>query len=808
MAQARIPIKTEYDGSGFDQAQKDAERLAKEQERLKRAAVAETRRSIADKRRLTSLSTALDADLAREARKLSQVQLAAAREAEAAAAAAAQKTNQRNQAIIAGGAVVAAAAVYQLRDFAMESIELARVQAEAEAQLGAAIKSTGGAAGLTAGELKRLASEMQSVTNYGDEATIAAEALLLTFTNVQGEIFTRAVPAILDMSTAMGQDLKSSTIQLGKALNDPIAGVSALSRVGVQFTAEQHKMIEALVETGRTAEAQGVILAEIERQFGGSAAAAREADGGYTALKNSYGDLKEALGALITPTGAFNQLLIDQLDATTRALNGLSGLSQVWNKMHETGNQTVDTLFSMDTAARALVNPAGVLIQFISGVTHNTEEWAAAAMEVAEAADTATAATETNTAATNDNADALAAAAERLDEVNRIRRDAAREMVGIEEQAQADSAEAWEDYYDDRAKAGRDAAKRLSEIQADYAGDMRRIESDLQKDLARLNKDTAREMARINADETKQISDVQEKAAKEQSYERRRDQVDALADERLFNFELQQLAAEGQGNRIREMIERRAIEEQIAREKAEVEGQIEAEKLADEVDRIREAADEKREQLRDESAERRQLLEEEAAEARELRQQQFEQEVEDEKESLAERLTALEEYRGEKLAGIEAGKADAIAALGRELAEAGDLTERELGQLVGVAEAMGYNVGKSFADGISKGYETNQQVDQLLGAGRAVGRTARGALGGMPQFDVGGVVPGPVGAPVVAVVHGGEQITPVSQAGSGGGGNSVTITINNPVFGNAVSSEDIMGYFQEYTDTVLVPAFQ
>jgi len=30
------------------------------------------------------------------------------------------------------------------------------------------------------------------------------------------------------MSTAMGQDLKSSAIQLGKALNDPIQGVAAL----------------------------------------------------------------------------------------------------------------------------------------------------------------------------------------------------------------------------------------------------------------------------------------------------------------------------------------------------------------------------------------------------------------------------------------------------------------------------------------------------------------------------------------------------------------------------------------------------
>ncbi|WP_299589739.1 hypothetical protein, partial [uncultured Microbulbifer sp.] len=133
---------------------------------------------------------------------------------------------------------------------------------------------------LSSEELQNLAGTMQQLTTFGDEAVMEMEALLLTFTNIQGEVFKRATPAILDMSVAMGTDLRSSAVQLGKALNDPIKGISALSRTGIQFTDAQKSTIEALVESGRTAEAQGLILEELEKQFGGAAEAAADTFGG------------------------------------------------------------------------------------------------------------------------------------------------------------------------------------------------------------------------------------------------------------------------------------------------------------------------------------------------------------------------------------------------------------------------------------------------------------------------------------------------------------------------------------------------
>jgi hypothetical protein len=115
--------------------------------------------------------------------------------------------------------------------------------------------------------------------------------MLLTFTRISGDTFPKATEAVLNVAQAMGTDLKSAAIQVGKALNDPILGVSALARSGIQFTEAQREMIKQMVETNRLAEAQRIILAELETQFGGSAKAARDTFGGaLQALQNDIGN--------------------------------------------------------------------------------------------------------------------------------------------------------------------------------------------------------------------------------------------------------------------------------------------------------------------------------------------------------------------------------------------------------------------------------------------------------------------------------------------------------------------------------------
>ena len=199
---------------------------------------------------------------------------------------------------VAGFAAIGAAAAA----VGVVAVRAAGEQLKAEAQLAAVLKSTKEAAGLSADEIKRMAGELQGLTTFGDEAIIRGQALLLTFTGIGKDIFPAATMAMLDMSTALGQDLKSSAVQLGKALNDPILGMTALRRVGVNFSQQQVDMVKAMIASGKTMDAQRFILSELATEFGGSAAAAADTFAGRTEqLKNRMGDLMEEIGYVLIP---------------------------------------------------------------------------------------------------------------------------------------------------------------------------------------------------------------------------------------------------------------------------------------------------------------------------------------------------------------------------------------------------------------------------------------------------------------------------------------------------------------------------
>jgi hypothetical protein len=104
------------------------------------------------------------------------------------------------------------------------------------------------------------------------------------------------------MSVALGSDLQGATIQVGKALNDPIKGIAALQRVGVSFTAGQKKTIESLVDSGKTMEAQKLILKELNKEFGGSAKAfGKTMPGQIEKAKNSFAEMAATLLGTVAP---------------------------------------------------------------------------------------------------------------------------------------------------------------------------------------------------------------------------------------------------------------------------------------------------------------------------------------------------------------------------------------------------------------------------------------------------------------------------------------------------------------------------
>ena len=251
------------------------------------------------------------------------------------------------------------------------------------AQLDAVLQSTGGSAGVTRDAALDLAQSLAGVTRFADDAILGGENLLLTFTNIGSDVFPMATEAMLNMSQAMGQDIKSSAIQLGKALNDPIAGMTALTRVGVTFSDAQAEMIGKMVAVGNTAGAQKVILQELEKEFGNSAKAAGETFAGkLDILNNKFNDLKEAVGTYILPylTTLVDKLTTDILPAFEKLmgmdLTKIGDALQAWAKSDETqnslyysgvdmGNALFDGL--METFTNRKQNGANI-IEIIDGI--------------------------------------------------------------------------------------------------------------------------------------------------------------------------------------------------------------------------------------------------------------------------------------------------------------------------------------------------------------------------------------------------------------------------------------------------------
>lgn len=171
------------------------------------------------------------------------------------------------------------------------------------AQLNAVIKSTGGAAGVTADMADELAVNFAKLTGIEDETILAGENMLLTFTSISKDVFPLATQTILDMSVALGTDATQSAIQLGKALQDPINGVTALRRVGVNFNDEQQNTIKNLVNSNRLLDAQKLILKELQTEFGGSAAAAGNTfAGAINRIKAGLDMTSETIGLQFMPT--------------------------------------------------------------------------------------------------------------------------------------------------------------------------------------------------------------------------------------------------------------------------------------------------------------------------------------------------------------------------------------------------------------------------------------------------------------------------------------------------------------------------
>jgi hypothetical protein len=203
---------------------------------------------------------------------------------------------------LAGAAFAGAAAV-----ITKSAQDLARIE-KINAQTEAVLKSMGNSAGVTAGHIQDLAGNLEKLTASEAETIQEGANLLLTFRNIQNQvgtnndIFDQAVKMSVDLAQAMGTTASGEAIRLGKALNDPVKGVSALTRVGVSFTEQQKEQIKALSESGDLLGAQKIILSELQAQFGGSGQAFAATFAGQVQLLNhELGALGEEATIVVMP---------------------------------------------------------------------------------------------------------------------------------------------------------------------------------------------------------------------------------------------------------------------------------------------------------------------------------------------------------------------------------------------------------------------------------------------------------------------------------------------------------------------------
>jgi phage-related minor tail protein len=243
--------------------------------------------------------------------------------------------------------------------FGTVAVREATEAAKAMGQVNAVLASMGPTAGKTADQLKKAADAFETKSLFeADEILTKLTANLLTFGNVAGEQFDRAQQAAINMSARLGQDLQSSAIQVGKALNDPIKGMTALTRVGVQFTAAQKEQIKALVESGQVAKAQGIILTELERQFAGAAEAAQNTDP-FNKAADAFRQMAEQVGTALLP------VIPVFTDAIVKLANAFSSLSPETQKWVIIAAAVGAALGPMLVGLAGLISSVGILLPLI-----------------------------------------------------------------------------------------------------------------------------------------------------------------------------------------------------------------------------------------------------------------------------------------------------------------------------------------------------------------------------------------------------------------------------------------------------------
>ena len=246
-----------------------------------------------------------------------------------------------------------------LNDWVKES----REQEQAVMKLNTVLKSMGSYTFETSKEMQDFASSMELVTKFSDDVIINGQALMATFKQIGWDVFPQAMESAMDLSTIFEQDLQTSVIQVGKALNDPIAGITSLKKIGVSFTETQKDQIKHFIETNQLAKAQAIILKELADETGNAGRAMGLTAGGQAEiLQHKIANLKKELGFMIdSEMPAFLELanrIADTLMRWAGAINANKKALKEWRDQVADMNKTelTEAIRQQDAVVQSLAN--------------------------------------------------------------------------------------------------------------------------------------------------------------------------------------------------------------------------------------------------------------------------------------------------------------------------------------------------------------------------------------------------------------------------------------------------------------------
>lgn len=270
-----------------------------------------------------------------------------------------REIEQVGRGLVDFGQKMAAAVTLPVAAIAKSAVDGFVAQQKAMADVSAALASMGNASGKTAAELAKTADQLEMRSLFDAEVILKqVTAQLLTFGAISGQVFDRAQQAALDMAERLGAEPQAAAIMLGKALQAPAKGLTALGKTGAitqDWIAANKARIQGMLEEGRIAEAQGLILSAVEQQVRGAAQAAADATP-WRAAQVAIGQAMDAIGEAVLPI-------------VKAVADGVTAMANEFNKLTPEMKQTIITVAGVAAAAGPLLIVMGSLIQSTAGIT-------------------------------------------------------------------------------------------------------------------------------------------------------------------------------------------------------------------------------------------------------------------------------------------------------------------------------------------------------------------------------------------------------------------------------------------------------